>query len=129
MAGSVFSGQEPVRLAWITIFAFLRISTNPRVFEQPLSGAEARTHVASWLDLPAVATLEPTERYWGILSGLLDSGQVSGALVMDAALAALAIEHGATLCTVDRDFTRFSGLKLLNPLTDRPLSGGRHRSK
>jgi toxin-antitoxin system PIN domain toxin len=117
---SVFTGREPVRLAWITIFAFLRISTNPRVFEHPLSGAEARAHVASWLELPAVSTLEPTERYWEIFSGLLETGQATGSLVMDAALAALAIEHGATLCTVDRDFSRFAGLPLLNPLADSP---------
>jgi predicted nucleic acid-binding protein len=54
--------------------------------------------VSSWLELPAVSTLEPTERYWEIFSGLLETGQVTGSLVMDAALAALAIEHGATLC-------------------------------
>ncbi|MFN2427413.1 MAG: type II toxin-antitoxin system VapC family toxin [Candidatus Binatia bacterium] len=113
---SAIAGSEPLRMAWITILAFLRISTSPRVFEHPLTSAEAREHVTSWLELPGVDILEPAERYWGILAGLLETGQVAGALVMDAALAALAIEHGATLCTTDRDFDRFDGLKVLDPL-------------
>jgi predicted nucleic acid-binding protein len=58
----------------------------------------------------------PGERYWDLLHGLLRAAQVSGPLVTDAAPAALAIEHGATLCTTDRDFSRFPGLRTLNPL-------------
>lgn len=113
---STFSGEEPVRLAWITVFAFLRIITSPRIFDRPLSMAEAERIVATWFALPAVAAIEPGDRYWDIFRDLLEAGQVSGALVMDAALAALAIEHGATLCTADRDFARFANLKTLDPL-------------
>ena len=113
---STLSGPVPVRLAWTTLLAFLRITTSPRIFERPLSMNEAEAVVSTWLALPAVATLEPGERYWGILRDLLRSEQVSGALVMDAALAALAIEHGATLCTTDRDFSRFRGLRVEDPL-------------
>lgn len=116
---SVLSGPGLVRFAWITIWAFLRIGTNPRVFERPLTILEAASHVSSWLALPTVGVLEPGERHWEILRGLLQSGQVSGALVMDAVLAAIAIEHGATLFTSDRDFTRFPGLKTSNPLAGR----------
>lgn len=113
---SVFVGPTPVRLAWATILAFLRIGTSSRMFEHPLTMTEAQAHVASWLELPAVAPLEPGDRYWEILSGLLAAGQVTGPLVMDAALAALALEHGATLYTSDRDFARFPGLTTRNPL-------------
>ena len=60
--------------------------------------------------------LNPGERHWEILRSLMISGQVRGPLIMDAHLAALAIEHGATLATSDRDFARFSGLRILNPL-------------
>lgn len=112
------SGHTPVRLAWWTIFAFLRISTSPRIFEHPLRMTEASAIVSSWLTLGTVAVLEPGERYWEIFRGLLRTAQVSGALVTDAALAALAIEHGATLCTTDRDFSRFPGLTTRNPLVD-----------
>ncbi len=105
-----------MRFAWLTVWAFLRISTNPRVFERPLSMAEAEGHVSSWLAQPAAGLLEPGDRHWEILRGLTHAGQTSGPLVMDAALAAIAIEHGATLCTTDRDFARFPGLRWTNPL-------------
>jgi uncharacterized protein len=115
---SVFSGLEPVRLSWSSVLAFLRIATNPRAFEHPLSMAEAQSAVSSWFELNAVDLIEPGERYWSILCELLLDAQVSGPLVSDAALAALAIEHGATLCSNDRDFSRFRGVKLRNPLAD-----------
>lgn len=113
---NAFSGSAPVFLAWITILAFLRISTSPRVFERPLSMAESKEVVSAWLAAPAVSILEPSERYWEIFSDLLLSAQVSGPLVTDAALAALAIEHGTGICTADRDFTRFAGVSLKNPV-------------
>jgi toxin-antitoxin system PIN domain toxin len=113
---AAFSGPEPVGLSWSTILAFLRIGTNPRVFERPFSGAEVEAIVSSWLAEPAVALLGPGERYWEILRGLIIDAQVTGPLVSDAALAALAIEYGATLVTTDRDFARFRGLRVENPL-------------
>lgn len=113
---SAFSGPSPMRLAWMTIFAFLRISTSPRILERPFGIGEAETIVSSWLALPNVAPLEPGERYWEILSPLLRRAQVAGPLVMDAALAALAIEHGAVLCTTDADFRRFPELRTIDPL-------------
>lgn len=66
--------------------------------------------------LPIVTLLGPGERHWEISRNLLLEGQAPGPLVMDAHLAALAIEHGATLSTSDRDFSRFPGLRLQNPL-------------
>jgi uncharacterized protein len=111
-----FSGSQPVRLAWITLLAFLRIGTNFRVFPHPLTVTEAVNLVSEWLKIPAVAILEPGEGHWEILAGLMTTNQASGPLVMDAHLAALAIEHGATLCTTDQDFSRFPGLQVLNPL-------------
>ena len=110
------SGQSLVRFAWLSLWAFLRISTNPRVFEQPLTMAEAEEAVGAWLAQPVAGMLDPGERHWEILRTLTQTGQTSGPLVMDAALAAIAIEHGATLCTTDRDFARFPGLKWTNPL-------------
>jgi toxin-antitoxin system PIN domain toxin len=112
----VLSGPEEVRLAWVTILAFLRIGTNPRAFEQPLSIQEAVAHATDLLAQPSVTVIEPAERHWRILSELLPAAQAKANLVMDAHLAALAIENGATLCTTDRDFTRFHGLKLRYPL-------------
>ena len=112
----VLSRPYPVRLAWVTLLAFLRLSTNPRAFEHPLSIAEGVAVVSDILGRPMVAILEPGEQHWSILSDLLSRVQARSALVTDAHLAALAIEHGATLLTSDRDFIRFPGLRFQNPL-------------
>ena len=113
---SALSGSHLVRFAWMTLWAFLRVSTNPQVYERPLSIAEADRAVSSWLAQPVAGILEPGERHWDILRRLATDGQAAGALMMDAALAAVAVEHGATLYTTDRDFARFSELKWTNPL-------------
>ena len=113
---AVLSGTEAVGLPWQTILAFLRITTHHRIFERPLSMRKAHGIVARWLDRPQVYPLEAGSNFFGVLSGLLESDQIKGALVSDAALAALAIEHGATLCSTDRDFARFEGLTWINPL-------------
>jgi toxin-antitoxin system PIN domain toxin len=113
---ATLDGSPLVRFAWLTLWAFLRISTSPRVFEHPLSVAEAERAVSSWLAQPAAGILDPGERHWEILRDLTRGGQAAGPLVMDAALAAIAIEHGATLCTTDRDFARFPRLAWMNPL-------------
>jgi len=113
---ATLSGGELVRFAWLSLWAFLRISTNPRVFERPLAPSEAEAAVSSWLSRPCAGILDPAERHWETLCSLVRDGQCVGPLVTDAALAALAVEHGATLHTTDRDFSRFPGLKWRNPL-------------
>jgi hypothetical protein len=113
---TALAGPELLGLPWSTILAFIRLATNARVFEQPLSAGEAETIVSSWLAESLVVLVAPGDRYWEILRTLLIDAQITGPLVSDAALAALAIEHGATLLTTDRDFARFRGLRLSNPL-------------
>jgi uncharacterized protein len=115
----VLSGHDPVRFAWVTLWAFVRIATNPRVFARPMTAREAHAAVVSWLAQANAAVLEPGERHLDLLKSTLDDGQASGNLVMDAALAAIALEHGATLCSVDRDFSRFAALKWRNPVDAR----------
>lgn len=107
---------EPIGFAWVTLLAFLRISTNPRAFGRPLTIAEALPIVAEWLARPTVVILNPGERHWEIFSNLLRHSHARGPAVTDTHLAALAIEHGATLYTTDRSFTRFPGLRTVNPL-------------
>jgi len=115
-----FSGAEPVCIAWVTLLAFLRISTNPRVYEAPLTAAEAADIVTSWIRRETVSVLEAGEHCFEILRGLLVEAQVTGPLVMDAYLAALALENGATLVTTDRDFRRFPKLRLADPAVAEP---------
>ncbi len=110
------AGSQLVRLTWLTVWAFLRISTNPRVFEFPFSIDEAEAIVNTWLEHPLVGILEPGDQHWTILQSCMEEGQTSGPLVMDAVLAAIALEHGAVLHTTDQDFSRFPKLKWVNPL-------------
>ncbi|MPZ54275.1 MAG: PIN domain-containing protein [Acidimicrobiia bacterium] len=110
------SGGQLVGFTWLGLWAFLRISTNSKVFEQPLNPREAADIASAWLERPNTVVLEPGERHWQILGHLIEDGQCIGPLVTDAALAALAIEHGARLHTTDRDFARFDGLDWTNPI-------------
>ncbi len=109
------SHPDPVGLPWQSISAFLRIATNPNLPDSlPMQRAVAL--VEEWLTRPQVQTLAPGERHWTIYRQLLIEGQVRGPLTSDAQLAALTIEFGGVLHTTDRDFTRFSGLRWINPL-------------
>jgi len=110
------SGRDPVCLCWTVIGAFIRISTHRRVFTRPLSLEEARDRVQSWLRQPCVRVVTPTENHWNTFSRMLERGQAPANLVTDAHLAALAYDHGCVLCSTDRDFVRFPGLKWKDPL-------------
>ena len=110
------SGSGVVCLCWTVLSAFIRIGTNPRVFEQPLSLEQALACVQSWLDQPCTRVVRPTERHWTVFKQVLTDGQAVANLVTDAHLAALAIEHGCELASTDSDFARFPKLKWRNPL-------------
>lgn len=110
--------SEDVAFALTTLLAFVRISSSPTVFDRPLAVGDAVTLVQEWLALPTVTLVEPTPRHWQLLSEIAVAGQARGPLVMDAHLAALAMEHGAVLYTTDRDFARFDGLRWRDPLRE-----------
>ena len=111
------SGNEQVGLPPVILFGFVRISTNGRVFINPMTPAEASEHVRSWLMQPGVQILEPRiDHIEQVLRSLEKLGTASN-LVTDAQIAALTIEHDATLHTNDADFIRFPGLRWVNPLT------------
>ncbi len=112
------SSGRPIALALVTLLAFVRIASDRRVFTHPVAPADACSLIEDWLALPNVRLLQPGPRTWTILSELCESGQARGAMVMDAHLAALAVEHGASIASADRDFTRFPGIELLNPTAD-----------
>jgi toxin-antitoxin system PIN domain toxin len=105
-----------VGLPWTSLLAFLRLVTNPRVFEQPEAIRDAWEQVHTWLTSETVWIPQPTERHADILGEFLALSGVHGNLVPDAHLAALAVEHGLTLCSTDGDFARFQGLRWLNPI-------------
>ena len=113
---SRLSGAAPVGLPWPSVLAFLRLVTNPRVFEHPEPTADAWRQAISWLEGERTWIPQPTERHQEVLGKLLAAPGVQANLVQDAHLAALAIEHGLILCSADGDFGRFQGLRWENPL-------------
>jgi toxin-antitoxin system PIN domain toxin len=110
-----FGGQRRIALPWQTIGAFLRISTHPRVFRQPLTSREAWAMVDQWLAAPVCWVPEATERTAAILGRLVTNLDLTGNLITDAQLAALAIEHGLAVVSVDSDFARFPDVRWINP--------------
>jgi hypothetical protein len=105
-----------VGLPWASLLGFMRVSTNPRAFRTPLTIASAWSQVETWLSAPGVWIPESMEGHREVLGKLLSRIGGGPNLIADAHLAALAIEHGLTLCSTDGDFARFPGLKWLNPL-------------
>ena len=103
-------GHEEVGIAWTEILGFLRLSTKPRVMKEPLSAEEALAEVNDWILDPNVTIVRETEGHWRTLCELLAGTGFGGDLTSDAHLAALAICHGASLVSYDRDFDRFDGL-------------------
>jgi uncharacterized protein len=110
------NGAAPVGLPWASLLAFLRLVTNPRVFERPEPIGDAWRQVLAWLDCETAWIPQPTERHAELLGELLANPGVHANLVPDAHLAALALEHGLMLCSADSDFARFPTLRWRNPL-------------
>ena len=111
------NGSGLVGLPWSSMLAFLRLVTNPRVFERPEPIADAWQQVDAWLACETAWIPQPTERHAELLSQFLALPGIHGNLIPDAHLAALAVEHGLTLYSTDGDFARFRGLRWLNPIT------------
>jgi toxin-antitoxin system PIN domain toxin len=110
------NGSRRIGFPWQSINAFLRISTHPRAFERPLEPATAWDRVTDWLSAPVAWVPEPGSEYRRVLGELITTYEVRGNLIPDAALAALAIEHGVSLMSTDTDFARFRQLRWENPV-------------
>lgn len=100
----------------MTLGGFLGIVTNPRIFQPATPMEVALAFCGRLVERPTAAMLQPGARHWTILVDLIERAQVRGAMVSDAYLAALAIEHGCELVTTDSDFSRFPGLRSRHPL-------------
>lgn len=114
---AVLNGERRVALPWQTIGAFVRISTHPRSSEHPLTATQAWGYVAAWLDAPATWVPPASDRTVELLGELITAHQVTGNLVTDAQLAAIALEIGAVVQSTDSDFARFPTVRWANPLT------------
>lgn len=112
------NGAMPVGLPWPTLLAFVRLIANPKIYSEPVPVRQAWDEVRNWLKRDNVWIPVPTNRHADILNELMTVAVQRPYLVPDAHLAALALEHGLTLCTHDRGFSRFPGLKWMDPLED-----------
>ncbi|MBV6509238.1 MAG: Ribonuclease VapC37 [Acidimicrobiales bacterium] len=110
------SGTETFGLAWLVLMAFLRLSTQPRVFESPLEVREAFDCIDGWLSQPCATVVAPTDRHGEVLRELLLPLGTAGNLTNDARLAAPAIEHSAEPCSADTGSSHFPGLRWSDPL-------------
>ena len=110
------SGPARVGLPWPSLLAFVRIVSNPTILRHPVTPGEAWRQVEEWLGCESAWIPLPGARHQEVLGRLVRATFMTSRLVPDAHLAALAIEHGVTLCSTDGDFARFQGLKLENPL-------------
>ena len=114
----MLSSDTWVGLPWIALLAFVRITTRAGIMRKPLSVEQAVGFIDSWLAQPYVTFVGPTETHWPVFRNMLVSNGTVGNLTSDAHLAALAIERGCELASADNDFRRFTGVTLVNPITD-----------
>jgi toxin-antitoxin system PIN domain toxin len=109
--------NAPWAIPWPCIHEFLAIVTHPRIYAPPTPLGKAIDQVEAWLESPSVVLLSESEDYWPQLRAILETGKVSGPQVHDARVMALCRQHGVSeLWTADRDFGRFPGLSVRNPL-------------
>ena len=113
------NGAARVGLPWQSLTAFLRVSTHPRALAHPLRAVDAWAYVQAWLNAPTAWTPGATDRHAAVLRGLVERYAVTGNLVSDAHLAALAIEHGVAIASADTDFARFAEIRWVNPVRPR----------
>ena len=107
---AAYASPNGVGFAWLALIAFIRLTTRQGILPKPLSVDDALGLVRDWLAHPHARILQPTDAHERVVGGLLRAAGKAGNLSNDAHLAALAIEHGATLASFDRDFDRFDGL-------------------
>jgi toxin-antitoxin system PIN domain toxin len=112
---AALSGDDSVGLAWVPLLAFVRLTTKDGLFPSPLRPEEAIGQVVDWLSAPGAVAVHPSPRHADILSRMLTCAGTGGNLVNDAHLAALAVEHRASIVSYDSDFGRFDGVSRLRP--------------
>lgn len=113
---SQLNSATRVGLPWESLLAFARVATNPRIYPRPESVSGAWEQVRAWVGCRSAWIPQPTEQHRDLLDEMIALPGMTSKLIMDAHLAALAIGHGLTLCSSDRDFARFPKLRWFNPL-------------
>ena len=113
---SLVAGAEPFALSELVLSSFLRLVTNRRIFEPATPMEIALEFCQRLIRWPRSVIVRPQSGHWPIFVELIRSAGIKGAMVTDAYLAAVAIEHGCEFVTTDSDFARFRGLRWRHPL-------------
>lgn len=114
---SLAEGRAPWAIPWPCLHEFIAIATHPRIYAPPTPTARALDQIDAWLQSPSLALLSEQPDYWSELRKLVEAGRVAGPVVHDARIVALCRHHGVReLWTADRDFGRFAGVRIVNPL-------------
>jgi toxin-antitoxin system PIN domain toxin len=111
----IVARDEPFGISPVALSAVARITTNPRTYKQPSRFVEVFAYCDNLLNQPHCEQVQPGPRHWTLFKRLCLETGISGPLVTDAWFAALAIEHGCTWVTYDRDYARFAGLDWKQP--------------
>jgi toxin-antitoxin system PIN domain toxin len=113
-------------IPWPCIHEFVAVVTHPRIYKPPTPLSDAVLQVDYWLESPTIRLIGETEGYWERFKALLTGGKAIGPLVHDGRVAAICQAHAVTeIWTADRDYTRFEGTRVRNPLLSGPQPGGR----
>jgi toxin-antitoxin system PIN domain toxin len=113
-------GREIWAIPWPCIHEFLAISTHPKIFIPPTPLEQALFQVDAWMESPSVVLLQESDGYWAVLKNMIQTGRIQGSMIHDARIAALCQFNGISeLWSADRDFKRFPGLSVQNPLVTR----------
>ena len=113
------NGGQRWAIPWPCVHEFFAIVTHPRIYKQPSKPVEATRAIDAWSGSASLEFLHESPTYWDTLTGLVRAGRVRGPMIHDARIAAICIDNGVTeLLTADRDFSRFGGLSVRNPLLD-----------
>ncbi|KZS52767.1 ribonuclease [Mycobacterium kansasii] len=112
---AALSGADSIGFAWVPLLAFVRLATKDGLFPHPMSPQDAIGQVADWLTAPSAVLVNPTARHADLLTRMLAQVGTGGNLVNDAHLAALAVEHRASIVSYDSDFGRFDGVRWEHP--------------
>jgi len=111
------NGNQRWAIPWPCVHEFFAIVTHPRIYRQPSTPAQATATIDAWSLCPSLEFLHESPTYWEALTRLIDAGRIRGPMIHDARIAAICIDSGATqLLSADRDFSRFTGLVVRNPL-------------
>ena len=112
---SALSSEELLLIPWISVMAYLRISTMPQLHQHPRSVPGALEFIRAVLDVPSVTSGEPDHRHLDRVAALLSATGRGGNLINDAHLGALALQYDATVISYDNDFGRFPGVRWQRP--------------